>query len=160
MEMKFSLGDRVKDKITGYKGTITSVCFSINKPVAYMVEGIDTTGRPIGDWIDEHRLKLDKIEKPINNNKHNEIPKEKQDNFSLKHPNAAKKVEESLADIFIKSLKNNVTDKKREEYLADMFITFLKNDGIEKDKKDDHDCKNCEMAPLCATLDILTENKK
>lgn len=77
MEMKFSLGDKVKDKITGYKGTITSVCFSINRPVSYLVEGIDTTGRPISDWFDEYRLKLDKVEKPIDNNKYNEVPKEK-----------------------------------------------------------------------------------
>ncbi len=53
MEMKFALGDKVKDKITGYKGTITSVCFSINRPVSYLVEGIDTTDRPISDWIDD-----------------------------------------------------------------------------------------------------------
>ena len=77
METRFSLGNRVKDKITGYKGTITSVCFSINRPVSYLVEGIDTTGRPISDWIDERRLKLDKTEKSIDNNKCNEIPKEK-----------------------------------------------------------------------------------
>lgn len=88
MEMKFSLGDKVKDKITGYKGTITSVCFSINRPVSYLVEGIDTTGRPISDWIDEHRLKLDKIEKSIDNNKYNEIPKEKMND--LKYVNAIK----------------------------------------------------------------------
>ena len=77
METRFSLGNRVKDKITGYKGTITSVCFSINRPVSYLVEGIDTTGRPISDWIDERRLKLDKTEKSIDDNKHNEAPKEK-----------------------------------------------------------------------------------
>ena len=88
MEMKFALGDKVKDKITGYKGTITSVCFSINRPVSYLVEGIDTTGRPISDWIDEHRLKLDKAEKPIDNNKYNEIPKEKLND--LKYVNAIK----------------------------------------------------------------------
>ncbi len=88
MEMKFSLGDKVKDKITGYKGTITSVCFSINRPVSYLVEGIDTTGRPISDWVDEHRLKLDKAEKPIDNNKYNEIPKEKLND--LKYVNAIK----------------------------------------------------------------------
>lgn len=77
METRFSLGDRVKDKITGYKGTITSVCFSINRPVSYLVEGIDTTGRPISDWIDGRRLELDKTEKSIDGNKHNEILKEK-----------------------------------------------------------------------------------
>ena len=76
METRFSLGNRVKDKITGYKGTITSVCFSINRPVSYLVEGIDTTGRPISDWIDERRLKLDKTEKSIDDNKYNEAPKE------------------------------------------------------------------------------------
>lgn len=122
MEMKFSLGDKVKDKITGYKGTITSVCFSINRPVSYLVEGIDTTGRPISDWIDEHRLKLDKAEKSIDNNKYNEIPKEKLND--LKYVNA------------IKAAKK------------------------EKDKEEEHDCKNCEMAPLCLILDLLSKDKK
>lgn len=122
MEMKFALGDKVKDKITGYKGTITSVCFSINRPVSYLVEGIDTTGRPISDWIDEHRLKLDKAEKPIDNNKYNEIPKEKLND--LKYVNA------------IKAAKK------------------------EKDKEEEHDCKNCEMAPLCLILDLLSKDKK
>lgn len=92
MEMKFALGDKVKDKITGYKGTITSVCFSINRPVSYLIEGIDNTGRPISDWIDEHRLKLDKVEKSIDNNKYNEIPKENMDDLKyVKAIKAAKK---------------------------------------------------------------------
>lgn len=39
--MKFALGDKVKDKITGYKGTITSTCFSINRPVSYLVEDLN-----------------------------------------------------------------------------------------------------------------------
>jgi heat shock protein HspQ len=122
MEMKFALGDKVKDKITSYKGIITSVCFSINRPVSYLVEGIDTTGRPISDWVDEHRLKLDKVEKPIDNNKYNEIPKEKLND--LKYVNA------------IKAAKK------------------------EKDKEEEHDCKNCEMAPLCLILDLLSKDKK
>lgn len=122
MEMKFALGDKVKDKITGYKGIITSVCFSINRPVSYLVEGIDTTGRPISDWVDEHRLKLDKIEKSIDNNKYNEIPKEKLND--LKYVNA------------IKAAKK------------------------EKDKEEEHDCKNCEMAPLCLILDLLSKDKE
>ena len=40
------------------------------------------------EWIDEHRLKLDKVEKPIDNNKYNEIPKEKLND--LKYVNAIK----------------------------------------------------------------------
>lgn len=122
MEMKFSLGDKVKDKITGYKGTITSVCFSINRPVSYLVEGIDTTGRPISDWVDEHRLKLDKVEKPIDNNKYNEIPKEKLND--LKYVNA------------IKAAKK------------------------EKDKEEEHDCKHCELAPICMLLEIVMKDKR
>ena len=122
METKFSLGDKVKDKITGYKGTTTSVCFSINKPVSYLVEGIDTTGRPISDWIDEHRLKLNKAEKLIDNNKYNEI------------------------------LKENLNDLKH--------INAIKAAKKEKDKEEEHDCRNCEMAPLCMTLGFLAKDKK
>lgn len=129
MEMKFALGDKdfalgdkVKDKITGYKGTITSVCFSINRPVSYLVEGIDNTGRPISDWIDEHRLKLDKIEKPIDNNKYNEIPEEK------------------------------LNDLK--------YVNVIKAAKKEKDKEEEHDCRSCEMAPLCLSLGILANDEK
>lgn len=95
MKAKFALGDKVKDKVTGYKGTITSICFSLNRPVSYCVEGMDTTGRPISDWVDENRLKLDNGN--IDNNKYNEIPKEKLNDIKdliNKDPKEPKKKEE------------------------------------------------------------------
>lgn len=116
METRFSLGDRVKDKITGYKGTITSVCFSINRPVSYLVEGIDTTGRPISDWIDGRRLELDKTEKSIDDNKHNEILKEK-----------------------LKESK---------------YINAIKTAREMETKKEEHDCRKCEMALICPALNL------
>jgi hypothetical protein len=116
METRFSLGNKVKDKITGYKGTITSVCFSINRPVSYLVEGIDTTGRPISDWVDGQRLQLDETEKSIDDNKYNEVPKEK--------------LKESKYISAIKAAKEAET------------------------KKEEHDCRKCEMALICPVLNL------
>jgi uncharacterized FlaG/YvyC family protein len=53
---KFKLGDVVKDMITSYEGTVTGIAFYIDNDVTYLVEGIDNTGRPVEDWINEKRL--------------------------------------------------------------------------------------------------------
>lgn len=54
---KFSNGTAVKDKITGYSGTVTGCCnYYGNKQSQYLIENIDSTGRPIEWWIDEDRL--------------------------------------------------------------------------------------------------------
>lgn len=55
-ELKFNLGEKVVDNITGLKGTITSVLLSITGSVRYMIETSDSAGRPIEWWLDEDRL--------------------------------------------------------------------------------------------------------
>ena len=58
--MKFNLGDKVKDKITGFKGTITSRTEFLNGCIQYGVQGnLDKEGKipePMG--IDEQSLEL------------------------------------------------------------------------------------------------------
>ena len=54
--LKYGFGDKVKDRVTNYVGYITAVCIYDSGEIQYRVEGMDTTGRPIADWIDEYRL--------------------------------------------------------------------------------------------------------
>lgn len=55
----FKYGDVVEDSVTGLKGKITAyISYYDMKPTQYYVEGIDSTGRPIEDWIDVYRLHL------------------------------------------------------------------------------------------------------
>jgi len=51
---KFQLGDKVKDKITGLQGTVTSRYDSLTGPNRYDVE----TDKPSETWFDEGRLEL------------------------------------------------------------------------------------------------------
>lgn len=52
-------GVTVKDTITGYVGRATAVAtYWDTERVAYRVEGIDSTGRPVDDWIDSERLEV------------------------------------------------------------------------------------------------------
>ena len=56
---KYKYEDFVEDSVTGLKGKITAYASYYGmKPTQYYVEGIDSTGRPIGDWVDEYRLHL------------------------------------------------------------------------------------------------------
>lgn len=56
-ESKFEYGDKAVDKVTSYTGVVTGYCHYFGKqPDQYLVEGIDTTGRPISDWYEESRL--------------------------------------------------------------------------------------------------------
>ena len=50
--LKFEKGDKVRDKISGFVGVISgfSYFYGMEKD-SYLVEGIDTTGRPIREWI-------------------------------------------------------------------------------------------------------------
>lgn len=52
----FNLGETVKDINTGYQGKITARCEYITDKRNYLVENVDTTGRPIEWWIEEERL--------------------------------------------------------------------------------------------------------
>ena len=55
-ELKFNLGDKAVDNITGLKGAITSILFSITGCTRYMLETSDSTGRPLEWCLDEDRL--------------------------------------------------------------------------------------------------------
>jgi len=45
------------DTITHYEGEITAVAYYYDiDQIRYLVESIDSTGRPIAEWIDEERL--------------------------------------------------------------------------------------------------------
>ena len=53
----FEYGDKVRDMLTGYEGRITAMCsYYGTKPDQYLVESIDSTGRPCDYWIEEERL--------------------------------------------------------------------------------------------------------
>ena len=60
----YNKGDKVIDNITGYIGTVTGKCdYYGEKPLQYLVENVDSTGRPVEWWIDSTRLKLFKEDK-------------------------------------------------------------------------------------------------
>lgn len=52
----FELGTKVKDQITKFSGIVTARTVFLNSEPRIMVEGMDTTGRPIEWWFDEERL--------------------------------------------------------------------------------------------------------
>jgi len=50
-------GTLVRDVITGYCGTVTGYAhYYDRRENSYLVEGIDSTGRPIESWIPENRI--------------------------------------------------------------------------------------------------------
>ena len=53
---KFNLNDLVRDKVTGYSGRITALASYVSGETRYLVENVDSTGRPIEFWYDESRL--------------------------------------------------------------------------------------------------------
>ena len=53
---KFNLGQKVEDRVTHYHGKITARAEYLHGPNTYLVEGVDTTGRPIEVWVAEDRL--------------------------------------------------------------------------------------------------------
>lgn len=55
-QFRFSLGETVMDINTDYYGKITARCEYITDKRNYLVENIDTTGRPIEHWVEEERL--------------------------------------------------------------------------------------------------------
>lgn len=63
-EFKFSNGDEVAEKITGFKGTITGTCFYITGCNQYLITAkCEKEGKePIALWYDEGRLELLKTE--------------------------------------------------------------------------------------------------
>ena len=57
MRIEWNKDARVTDKVTGYTGRVTAVCYYYGeRPTSYLVENVDSTGRPIEQWVDEPRL--------------------------------------------------------------------------------------------------------
>lgn len=59
-EFKFCNGDEVKERITGFQGTITGTCFYLTGCNQYLITApIAEKGKePIALWYDEGRLSL------------------------------------------------------------------------------------------------------
>lgn len=57
---KFRYGQKVLDKVTRFRGKVTGFSYYYEKTnCSYLVEAIDTTGRPIERWVEEERLEED-----------------------------------------------------------------------------------------------------
>ena len=55
----YQYNDDVIDLVTGYTGKVTAKCDYYGKrPYQYLVESIDSTGRPCEYWVDSTRLRL------------------------------------------------------------------------------------------------------
>ncbi|MGN1399389.1 MAG: hypothetical protein ACI4WG_05280 [Erysipelotrichaceae bacterium] len=55
----YQYGDKVIDSVTGYVGKVTAKCdYYCKKPRQYLVESIDSTGRPCEFWVESTRLRL------------------------------------------------------------------------------------------------------
>ncbi len=57
VNMKFNYGNKVKDTTNGYCGVVTGYChyYGMHED-QYLVENLDSTGRPITQWVDDKRL--------------------------------------------------------------------------------------------------------
>ena len=57
--MKIELGDRVKDKVTGFKGIVTGITSWLNgcRRIGIQPEKLMTTGKPVeAEWFDEQQV--------------------------------------------------------------------------------------------------------
>ena len=53
----FEYGDHVNDTVTGFSGVVTGFASYYGKQSPqYLVENVDTTGRPIEQWVTANRL--------------------------------------------------------------------------------------------------------
>lgn len=52
------LGDKVRDKVNGYVGTVTGLVQYAYSADCAQVDSIDTTGRPVSMWIELDRLEV------------------------------------------------------------------------------------------------------
>lgn len=58
-EFRFSNGDKVVEKITGFSGTITGTCFYLTGCNQYLITAkSDKNKEPMAIWYDEGRLEL------------------------------------------------------------------------------------------------------
>jgi hypothetical protein len=58
MGEKIQLGAKVKDSLTGFVGTVTARCEYLNGGPRVMLEGNDSTGRPVEHWFNESRAEV------------------------------------------------------------------------------------------------------
>lgn len=51
-----NLGDKVRDKVTGYEGTLTARCEYLTGVPRFEVSCLDKDGKVVGSWFDGDRL--------------------------------------------------------------------------------------------------------
>lgn len=57
IRVEWNKDSMVTDKVTGYTGKVTAICdYYGERPKSYLVESVDSTGRPVEQWVDEQRL--------------------------------------------------------------------------------------------------------
>ena len=63
-KFKFANGDKVKEKITGFTGTIVGTCFYLTGCNQYLIipRCEKSHEKPAGHWFDEERIDLVKAE--------------------------------------------------------------------------------------------------
>lgn len=52
------LGKKIVDKITGFTGTATAYSVYLDSDPLVRVESLDSTNRPVSDWIETSRLEF------------------------------------------------------------------------------------------------------
>ena len=55
--IKFYFGEKVKEDVTGFTGVVTAYAVYSTGEINYLIEGMDTTGRPAEFWYNENRLR-------------------------------------------------------------------------------------------------------
>lgn len=55
-ELDYLIDSKVRDKVTGYKGTVTGFASYRSGINQVLVESTDNTGRPVEWWIDVKRI--------------------------------------------------------------------------------------------------------
>ncbi len=60
IDYKFALGNRVRNRVDGFAGVVTGICYYINGCLQYLVKpSLDKDGKHVeGLWLDEQTLEL------------------------------------------------------------------------------------------------------
>jgi len=63
-KFEFGNGDLAKDKITGFKGTVTGTAYYLTGCNQYLLtpKCVKSSEKPVGHWFDEDRMELIKKE--------------------------------------------------------------------------------------------------
>ena len=54
--MYYTLNEKVMDTVTGFTGKITGRAEYVGREMVYLIEAVDSTGRPIEVWLPAGRL--------------------------------------------------------------------------------------------------------